>query len=346
VTLSPRRSLAFFAGALLAATLDSACRRDRTGADIVREGAIAWLPKESVGLLVVEVRELRGLKSGIHWMEEVEALAVEGGPLHEIQQRFGLEAFAGLERVGLAIVPEVNNKVAYGAVTEGRFDEAKMRAAMGGQDIITVREAEGEGPDFSLTVLAGGRLAVGPRAVLERVRANAGRTGAGLDANTRLIERLRELRPGAQIWGALDTRSLGELAGDYATTRGLDTSAIASASQFSSLVSIAFQGRLGETVQIDLFGKADSEAHARSLADAARGLLALGRMAAGNQAPPAIIDLLDGIRIDQQAESVLLHASVPEKSLTALAGQVTGSAGSPTAPAAPAPPDASPITEP
>ncbi len=324
--------------AVLAAALFSACQRDRTGADIIREGAIAWLPKESVGILVVEVRGLRGLKSDIRWMEEAESLGREGGPLHEVQQRFGLEAFAGLERVGLAIVPEVNNRVAYGAVTEGRFDEARMRSALGPGEIVVIREAQGDGPDFSVTLLAGGRLAAGPRAVLERIRANAGRPGTGLDANARLMERLREVRPGPQVWGALDTRSLAELAGGFATMRGLDTATtLASASQFSSLVSIGFQGRLGETVQIDLFGKADSEAHARSLSDAARGLLALGRMAAGNKAPPGFLDLMDGIRIDQQAEAILLHASVPEKSLAALAERMVAS---PDATKAPAPPPA------
>jgi hypothetical protein len=316
----PSRSLLI--GAACLAALACGCGRDRTAADVVREGAIAWLPKESVGLVVVEVRALRGRKGNIDWMEEIESLGHEGGPLNDVQQRFGAEAFAGLDRVGLAIVPEVNNRVAYGIVTDGTFDEAKMRAAIGAEPIVTLREAEGDGPDLSLTILPGGRPAAGPRAVLERVRASAARPGDGLVANSRLLDRLQEIRPGSQVWGALDSRSLGELTRDYAAQRGLQASPLASASQFSSLVSIAFQGWLGETVQIDLSGKADSEAHARSLADAARGLLALGRMAAGNQAPPGVIDLLDGIRVDQQSDLLLVHASVAEKSLAALADQV------------------------
>ena len=40
-------------GAAIAA---SGCARDRTGADLVRRGPLAALPKDTVGLLVVEVR--------------------------------------------------------------------------------------------------------------------------------------------------------------------------------------------------------------------------------------------------------------------------------------------------
>jgi len=68
-------------------------------------------------------------------------------------------------------------------------------------------------------------------------------------------------------------------------------------------------------VDLDLLGQADAEVSARRLADAARGLVALGRVGAGRDQAKEWLDFLDGIRIDQSGAGVNLRASIPAKTM-------------------------------
>ena len=89
-----------------------------------------------------------------------------------------------------------------------------------------------------------------------------------------------------------------------------------------SLVSIAFRGMVGDSVDLELFGRADAERNAKTLADAARGLLALGRMGAGRDQAKEWLAFLDGIQIDQSGAGVNLRASIPAKTMESFVGQM------------------------
>src|SRR3989442_8807353 len=89
-----------------------------------------------------------------------------------------------------------------------------------------------------------------------------------------------------------------------------------------SLVSIAFRGMVADSVDLELFGHADAEAHAKTLADAARGLVALGRVGAGRDQAKEWGDFLDGIHIDQSRADVNLRASIPAKTIQSFVGQM------------------------
>jgi hypothetical protein len=269
-----------------------------------------------VGLLVVEVKALRVPEPGVPWMQEMARIAEEG-PFREIKERFGMDAFKDLDRIGLAIVPQADNKVAYGIVAEGAFDGEKMRQALGGQEIVTMIEVEGR-PDFSVTVLQGGGIAVGPRSVLEVIRANAARRGSGLDDNRALLALLAKVQPTSQVWGAVDFRTLASLTQEFARTQGKGESNL-TPPQIRSLKALAFEGRIGKTVEYRLLGLADAEDHAKTLAEAARGLIALGRMGASREGGAMWLELLEGISIDQSGTTVNLRGSIAEKTLAALA---------------------------
>ncbi len=304
----------------LLGSLAPGCARDTGGAAIVRKSALGALPTETVGLLVLEVRALRALKRTSSWMEEMAAITDQEGPFREVRDRFGLETLKRLDRIGLAVVPGPDDRVAYGIVAEGSFDPAKIREALGGQDLVTLVEGEGR-PDFSVAALTGGSFALGPRHVLEVIRANARRRGAGLDGNRPFLDLLLKVRPTSQVWGAVDCRALGRFARKSPLVQGIGGSVIVNSPQASSLVSIAFEGRIADKVEFDLLGRVDAEPHARTLAEAARGLIAIARMGAGAGQAGGWPEFLEGITLEQHGSAITLHGLVPEKAMAALAAR-------------------------
>jgi len=298
-----------------------ACNQKKGAAGLVKSSSIGTFPKESAGLLVIEIKKVKKLGADLPWVQKLAALAdSDGGPFKDILQRFGKDTLSQIDRLSLAVVPGSENRVGYGVLAEGSFDTVKMKEALGGQDILTLVEAPGK-MDFSISLLADGSLALGPRLVLETMRANAAAPGHGLDSNELLLGPLEKVRPEAQFWGSIDCRKLAELvrqsteSGDLA---GLPLNSKAA----HSLLSLAFRGTIGDSTEIDLLGQADAEASAKTLADSARGLVALGRVGAGRDQAKEWLELLDGIHITQSGTDVNLRASIPSKTMQDFVGRM------------------------
>ena len=320
-----------------AAVLAAACARPpRTGARIVSEGSLRALPKESVGLLVLEVGSLRRLKATARWMQEL-SLAADEGPFRQVKDRFGAGLLKDLDRIGLAVVPQPAGPAGWALVAEGAFDEAKVKEALAGQEILTLVESEGK-PDLSATALAGGSLALGPRRVLEVVRGNAKNPGAGLDANSKMMLPLAKVEPGTQIWGAVDCRGLAALARDTAHSQGLpDPTQSPAVHAMDALLSVAFQGKVAATVDFSLMGEAAEAAKAKDLADAARSLVALARMGMNQEQARDWLEFLQGIGIDQKGTAIVLRGNVPEKAMDRFAATARSASHQATAGPAPRP---------
>lgn len=311
-------------GAALAAALGvlaaSGCGGRKGAAGAVRSSAIGTYPRESVALLVLEIKKIRGMRPDTPWLKDMASLADrEGGPFQEITRRLGPEFLARLDRLSLAVVPRPDRTVGYGILAEGEFDGAKVREALGDSDVLTLVET-GQ-MDVSVALLPGGGLALGPNSVLQTMRANAASRGHGLDANPEILTPLEKVRPEAQFWGAIDCRSLQRLFKEASASPDLGHLPLGSA-PVQSLVSIAFRGTLADSVDIDLFGQTDADKDARTLADAARGLVALGRVGAGREQASAWLDFLDAIHIDQKGAEVNLRASIPAKTMESFVAQM------------------------
>ena len=316
-----RVPLEALAAALGILALASACGRKGGAAGVVRASVLGTYPKESVALLVLEVKKVRTLGEDVPWMKRLASLAEEeGGPFQEVVKRLGADTIDQLGRLSMAVVPDAGHGVAYGILAEGSFDPVKIRAALGGRDLLTLVEAEGK-QDFSLAILPDGSLGLGPRRVLEVMRGNAAARGQGLDGNQALLASLERVRTEAQFWGALDCRSLGRLVRDATSTGDLARLSLPSG-KLDALLSLAFRGTIGESVDLDVLARADAEANARNLADAARGLVALGRIGAGREQAKAWRDFLDGIRVDQKGTDLSLHAAIPPTTMQSFVEQM------------------------
>jgi len=271
----------------------------------------------------MEVRKIRALHPDTPWLKDMAALSGrDGGIVTEIVHRLGPDFLATLDRLSLAVVPGPAHTIAYGVLAEGTFDGAKVREALGGDRLLTLVEVGTM--DFSVVVLKDGSVALGPKSVLETMLANEKSRGHGLDGSPTILTPLEEVRQEAQFWGAIDCRSLQSLLKDAPGPTDLSGLTFNSA-PVQSLVSIAFRGMAGDTVDVDLFGRADAEANAKLLADAARGLVALGRVGAGRDDAREWLELLDGIQISQRGPGIALRASIPAKTMESFVAQMIAS---------------------
>jgi hypothetical protein len=328
------------AAAALLGIAGARCAREApTGATIVRASALRAFPRETVALLVLEVTPLRGLAAFDRFVKEISSAAEQEGPLGVLAKRFGPETFDRIERLGLAIVPQRDDRVGYAILAEGAFDEQAMRARLGEQEILTVLQIEGR-PDFSVTVLKGGSLALGPKQVLDEMRANAGRRSAGIDANSLILDLLRGVRPASNVWGAIDYRTIAKLGRQAPWSPSPGSAALGENPVASALVALVFQGQIVGAPDFEVTGRADDEAGARKLADAARSLVALGRMGVTQQQAADWVAFLDGIRIEQKGEDVLLRAAVPPALMSAMAEKARAAAAAMPVREAGAPPAA------
>jgi hypothetical protein len=319
--------------ALLAAA--PACSGRKGAAGLVRSSALGTYPRESAALLVMEVKKIRMLHPDTPWLKNMAALSGrEGGAVAEIMHRLGPDVLARLDRLSLAVVPRPDHTIAYAVLAEGTFDGAKVREALGGDNLLTMVEVSKM--DFSVVVLKDGSVALGPKSVLETMLANDASRGHGLDESPAILTPLEDVRQEAQFWGALDCRSLQRLFKEAPGPTDLSGLTL-NAAPVQSLVSIAFRGMVGDTLDIVLFGRADAEANARTLADAARGLVALGRVGASRDEAREWLELLDGIHISQSGPGVVLRASIPAKTMESFVAPMIASRPTAREAQAPAP---------
>src|SRR2546422_10405285 len=164
------------AAALGVLALASACGRKGGAAGVVRASALGTYPKESVALLVLEVKKVRSLGEDVPWLKRLASLAEEeGGPFQEVVKRLGADTIDQLGRLSMAVVPDGGHGGAHGILAEGSFDPAKVRAALGGRDLLALVEAGGK-PGFSPPILPDGSPGIGPR---RRLRGGGGDTATG-----------------------------------------------------------------------------------------------------------------------------------------------------------------------
>jgi hypothetical protein len=318
--------------ALLAAIAfaPSACApKPPTSSRVIRDSSLRLLPSETVGLAVVEVARMRDREAVGRWLDDLAGATGQGTVADTVRATLGKDWLAQVDRIALALVPGAAGLTSYAFLAEGRFDEAKMKTLTGGQEILTLIEVA-DRPDLSLTVLPGGQLAAGPRAVLTTLRANLGRAAGGL-AGSRLAPMLDRVDPTSQAWGAIDYAPLADLARGAMQGRGTTVN-IPPAGSKGTLLGVAFQTSLDKTIEFDLVGVADAEPAAKQLADAARGLVALARMGASQSKDAIWLGFLDSLRIDQKSDAIHLHGTLGSDLLRVIADRWHAPQGAPTTP--------------
>jgi hypothetical protein len=336
----------------------SACARKGDAAKAVRDSDLRFLPRDTAGLAVLEVARFQDREAVVRWLDDF--LRQSGGDhgAAAIGRALGKPLLEKVDRAALAVIPR-QGSTSYAFLAEGPFEEKTVRGLTGENGLVTLFETagssdsggsgEGAAPtDVSLLALPRNHLALGPRAVLEELRGRTAHPADGLLSGP-LLPVLKHVDPQRQVWGGFDVAAIAALQAGA----GQIPSQVPIATLAKNLRALAFEAAFDKTVDFDLVGLADGESGARTLADAARGLVAIARVSASQGAPgrapagapppagtdpsPAApadparawFDFLDALRIDQQGSEVRLRGRLDATTEHAF----LSAAATPTAPA-------------
>ncbi|HKQ97778.1 MAG TPA: hypothetical protein VJV75_07885, partial [Candidatus Polarisedimenticolia bacterium] len=326
-------------------------KKSPTAAGVVPGSALRYLPRETVGLAVLEAARLSDRAAITRWLDESMAAAAREPGVAALRGILGSDFLQKVDRAAVALVPDGAGAATAGAgapaggpaaagggtlgrtpgwvvVLEGKFDPKTIKSVGPEGTLVTLFEVTG-GPELSLISLPGGALALGPRTTLEKVKGTMGLAGAGF-AQAGLLKALGKVAGDAQAWGAIDYPPLTELArgatgsasGDSGSNGGASGGAGMAgsllASRASALQSVAFEARIASETDFTLVGVASDIEGAKRLGDAARGLVALARMAAGQETDKTFFDFLDGVRVLEDKSDVRLTGKMTQPMLTAL----------------------------
>jgi len=326
-----------FVAVLLISLAPACARREPTVADVVRGSSLRFLPRDTAGVAVIEAARIEDREALARWVAEAAGGLTRGSGLAPLSAFVGADFMKKVDRIAVALLPggaapagaaaEIAAPAGWAALIEGRFDPATLSP---GDGIVTLVEI-GSGPEISMTSLPGGALAIGPRRVLETIRAAAGSPKDAFAAAP-LMSILAAVSPSGQAWGAIDYAPLADFTAGALRGSGRSMSLPASGVP-GALRGVAFEGRFAAEVGFTLVGVADAEPGAKQLADGARGLVALARMGASQGKDTSWLDLLDSLRIDQTGAEVRVKGIVSRPMLQAFAARMVTPGDAP--PAAP-----------
>jgi hypothetical protein len=344
----------------------SACARKGDAAKAVRDSDLRFLPRDTAGLVVLEVARFKDREAVVRWLDDFLRQAGGEHGAAALGRALGKPLLEKVDRAALAVIPR-QGTTSYAFLAEGAFEERTVRGLTGENGLVTLFETAGAsdtaGPgdglastDVSLLALPRNHLALGPRAVLEELRARVAHPADGLLSGP-LLPVLKHVDPLRQVWGGFDVAAVAALQPGTAAV----PSQVPIASLAKNLSALAFEAAFDKTVDFDLVGLASGESGAKTLADAARGLVALARVSAsqgaagrapagapssGTDPSPAApadparawFDFLDGLKIDQQGSEVRLRGRLDATTARAFLSAAGASPGTPAQalPASPA----------
>jgi len=202
----------------------------------------------------------------------------------------------------------------FAGIVAGEFSEDSMHRLerayepvarrVGGRVIMPVIQT----PDMEVVMsfLSGGRLSFGTAPAVESI-AVGGPPDPALQAAWRRTERSRP------IWGVVNAREMIDAVAESAGAAGADTSPLASLREhpaLTSLKSVGFSVEVGRDVFFEIRGLTDTAENARLLADAGKGVVALGQLGSAQTADAEIRAFFRDVVAESERDGVYVSFSL------------------------------------
>ena len=270
---------------------------------------LALLPANATSLVGVDVERLKRTPAWRYWEEQ--SLRSNDTKFDEFTRETGFDPRRDVQELLVASTGEKQ----YVAVARGTFNVANLTRAMKAKNatVENYRGLEvlgGEGKDQNgrfcflddKTVLAGTR----PELLGAIDRKLGG--GPSLTSNTSLLSRAQAISGTHQVWAV--SSNPGQL-----VNRNLPRSGNAQASNFARI----FSTMSDTSLALDLSGGLELRAQglcqsgqdAKTLADAVRGLVALGRLSASEK-EPEMMNVLDGIQVEERNNELAIKVKLDQ----------------------------------
>ena len=266
--------------------------------------ALTLLPKDSTFLFSVDMKKLAATALYNKIKEDTKTLE----KYNEFVEKTGVDPEKHVERIILAIPPDVEETQEVAIVVFGTFDREKILSAIEEKGEIETSTYEGldvysftpDDEPMSMSFLAEGCIAFGGQESIKRMIELSKGKGESIEANAEMMDVLKDIHQEDMFWGA------------GLIPEGYKQKAMANpmTKSFASLRSIILSINAEKGFDFFMLSRSDVEEDAKLMADAMKGFVALGKM--GVSEKPDILEVLDKIVVESKKNEVTISMQLSE----------------------------------
>jgi hypothetical protein len=292
--------------------------------------ALALVPPDVASVGVIHLDALRSSPFAARLFSETDELAVDGDAAKFLAET-GLRP---RQDVDVVVVAGLASNRIHGpddglVIFEGRFDPARLEAAMEARgairkstpqgDYLLVGGRHGEGNRAAIAVLSQRLVVAGSPASVDRALADRQAGGSGFLRGEGIGRQIHRVPPGASAWAIVDATRAPFAGGPRRSEDGDAADALVGAMKSVSLFVFHATTR-GDALELSATGITADEETRDLLEDALKGVVAMWRLAI-HEKSPEMVPILRKFKIESDREGVTIHGTLPGIFLRKMAEQ-------------------------
>jgi hypothetical protein len=283
--------------------------------------ALALVPPDSVSVGVIRLDALRGSPLASRLFTETDQLAVDGDAAKFLAET-GLRP---KQDVDLVVVAGLGSAAGHGrpedalVLFEGRFDPARLEAAMEARgairkstphgDYLLVAERSGDGGRAAVAAVSRRLVIAGSPAAVTRALADRQSGGSGFVRGEGLGQQIHRVPGDASAWAIVDATRARFAGARRRSEDGDPADALVGAMKSVSLFVFHATSR-EDSLELSATGLSADEETRGLLEDALKGVVAMWRLAI-HEKSPELVPILRRFEIESDREGVTIRGTLP-----------------------------------
>jgi hypothetical protein len=299
-------------------------------ASAASDEALALVPPDVASVGVIHLDALRSSPFAARLFSETDELAVDGDATKFLAET-GLRP---RQDVDVVVVAGLASNRIHGSedglvIFEGRFDPARLEAAMEARgairkstpqgDYLLLGGRHGEGNRAAIAVLSERLVVAGSPASVDRALADRKAGGSGFLRGEGIGRQIHRVPSGASAWAIVDATRAPFAGGPRRSEDGDAADALVGAMKSVSLFVFHATTR-GDALELSATGITADEETRDLLEDALKGVVAVWRLAIHEKSPD-MVPILRKFEIESDREGVTIHGTLPGSFLRKMAEQ-------------------------
>jgi hypothetical protein len=292
--------------------------------------ALALVPPDVASVGVIHLDALRSSPFAARLFSETDELAVDGDAAKFLAET-GLRP---RQDVDVVVVAGLASNRIHGpedglVIFEGRFDPARLEAAMEARgairkstpqgDYLSLGGRRGEGDRAAIAVLSERLVVAGSPGSVTRALAARQSGGTGFLRGEGLGRQIGRVPAGVSAWAIVDATRAPFAGGPRRSEDGDAADALVGAMKSVSLFVFHATSR-GDALELSATGITADEETRELLEDALKGVVAMWRLAIHEKSPD-MVPILRKFEIESDREGVTIHGTLPGSFLRKMAEQ-------------------------
>jgi hypothetical protein len=299
-------------------------------ASAASDEALALVPPDVASVGVIHLDALRASPFAARLFSETDELAVDGDAAKFLAET-GLRP---RQDVDLVVVAGLASNRVHGpedglVIFEGRFDPARLEAAMEARgairkstpqgDYLLLGGRHGEGKKAAIAILSQRLIVAGSPASVDRALADRQAGGSGFLRGEGIGRQIYRVPSGASAWAIVDATRTPFAGSPRRSEDGDAADALVGAMKSVSLFVFHATSR-GDALELSATGITADEETRDLLEDALKGVVAMWRLAI-HEKSPEMVPILRKFEIESDREGVTIHGTLPGSFLRKMAEQ-------------------------